>query len=147
MSRRSRPTRWDVKPLTLIPFVQPRRDVMMEMRPGGLSSGLTVHQPIPNEELEREQRQARDRQQEKEKARQIQAGTAEEPIYLPYVQELTPMMPMQLQHLADQTRMEPVDVLIQKSARPEPLLQVMFQQGGRGERRGRGGQFRGRRGG
>ncbi len=40
----------------LIPLIEPRRDVTMEMRPGGTVSGLTARQPIPNEEQERQQR-------------------------------------------------------------------------------------------
>ncbi len=86
--------------------------------------------------MEQEQRIVRDRQQEKEWGQRIQAGTAEEPIFLPHLQELTLMTPLQLQRIMDQTRTEPVGALIQKSARPEPLPQVMFQQGGQG---GRGG--------
>ncbi len=58
-------THWDVIPL--IPLVEPRRDVMREMRPGGAASGLTANQPIPNAELVRQQRDARDRQKEEER--------------------------------------------------------------------------------
>ncbi len=66
VSKRSRPTRWDVKPL--IP-IQPRRDVMKELRHGGSTSGLTSRRPHTNEELERQQRNNRDRQTERERSR------------------------------------------------------------------------------
>ncbi len=57
--KRTKPTRWDVKsPLILL--VETRRDVMKEMRPGGAVSGLTAHQPIPNAELQRQQRDVMD---------------------------------------------------------------------------------------
>ncbi len=122
---------------------------MMEMRPGGTPSGLTARQPIPNADLERRQRDVMDRQKEEDRKRQTPAGGEGESILLPFLQEPTPRTPVQPQRIVDQTRTEPVDVLIQKSARAEPLLQPMFQQRGRGESRGRGGrggQFQGRRG-
>ncbi len=93
-------------------------------------SGLTARQLIPNAELERQQRDVRDRQKEEDQKRQIPAGMAEEPILLPFLQELTPRMLTQPQRIVDQMHTEPVGVLIQKSARSEPPLQVMFQQGG-----------------
>ncbi len=117
VSKRSRPTWWDMKPLIPIPPIQPRRDVTKELRCGGSHT---------NEELERQQRNDRDRQMEKERSRWIQAGTAEQPIFLPHLQEPMPLAPLQLQCIMDQTHMETVDVLIQKSARPEPPP-VMFQ--------------------
>ncbi len=111
---------------------------MKEMRPGGLISGLTSHQPLKDEALEWKQRDERDHQKEKERSRQVQARTAEEPIFLPHLQEPTPMTPVQPQRITDQTRMKPVSELIQQSTRPEPPPQVMFQQGGRGgQQRGR----------
>ncbi len=63
-SKRSRPTRWDVKSSILL--VQPRRDVTKEMRPGGSTSGLTTCQPVHDPNVEREQTKARDRQRETE---------------------------------------------------------------------------------
>ncbi len=86
--------------------------------------------------MEREQRTVRDRQQGNERSRQIQAGMAKQPIFLPNLQEPTLMMPMQPQHIVDQTCTESMSTLIQKSARPEPQPQSMFQQEERG---GRGG--------
>ncbi len=64
-SKRSRPTRWDMK--SFIPVVQPRRDVMKELRAGGSNSGLTARQPVHDANVEREQTKARDRQREMEK--------------------------------------------------------------------------------
>ncbi len=113
-SRHSKPTRWDMRPL--IPLIQPRRDVTREMRPGGSASRLTAHQPIPNAEMDRQQRDIRDHQKEEEWRRQIPAGMAEQLIFLPFLLELTPMTPMQPQRIVDQTHTEPVDMLIQKSA-------------------------------
>ncbi len=46
-------------------------------------SRLTSRQPTINEDLEWEQRNDRDRQKEKERGRQIQAGMAKQPIFLP----------------------------------------------------------------
>ncbi len=45
----------------------------------------------------------------------MQAGTTEQPIFLPHLQE--PMLMMQLQppHIVDQVRTEPMEKLIQKS--------------------------------
>ncbi|MCP4549575.1 MAG: hypothetical protein GY835_24225, partial [bacterium] len=94
-----KPTHWDVRPFVAIPLIQPRRDVVKELRPGGPVSGLTARRPIQNEVIEREQRDDRDRQQENEWNWQIQAGMAEQPIFLPNLQEPTPMMPMQLQRI------------------------------------------------
>ncbi len=133
--RRGKPTRWDVKS-SLILLVEPRCDMTMEMRPGGAVSGLTARQPIPNEEQERQQRDDMDRQKEEERKRQIPAGTAEEPLLLPFLQEPALTTPMQPQCIVDRTRTEPVNVLIQKSARKEQAPQVMYQRGGRD---GRGG--------
>ncbi len=132
-SKHSRLTRWDVK--SFIPLIQPRRDVTKEMRLGGSTSGLTACQPVHDANVEREQTKARDRQRETEQKQQIQAGTVETLIFLPHLQELTPMTPMQPQRIVDQTRTEPVNVLIQRSARPEPQPQLMFEQGERGGRR------------
>ncbi len=102
---------------------------MREMRPRGAASGLTARQPILNAELERQQRDIRDRQKEEERKQQIPAGSAEELILLPFLQEPTPMTPKQPQRIMDQTCTEPVGMLIKKLARPEPPPQVMFQQG------------------
>ncbi len=73
-----------------------------------------------NEVQEQLQRAERDRCSEKERNRQIQARLAEEPIFLPHLQE--PMLVAQLQplRLVDQVRREPMDVLIQKTMQPEP---------------------------
>ncbi|MCP4545806.1 MAG: hypothetical protein GY835_04990, partial [bacterium] len=114
--RHGKPTRWDMK-TPLIPLIEPRPDVTMEMRPGGTVSGLTARQPITNEEQERQQRDDMDRQKEEERKRQIPAGTAEEPLLLPFLQEPAPTTPTQPQRIVDRTRTEPVNVLIQKSAR------------------------------
>ncbi len=50
----------------------------------------------------------------------MQAGTAEQPIFLPHLQE--PMLTMQLQPpcIMDQVHTEPMEKLIQKSKRLEP---------------------------
>ncbi len=66
-SKCSKPTHWDVRPL--IPLMQPRCDVTMEMRPGGSVSGLAAHQPILNAERERQQGDIRDHQKEEERRR------------------------------------------------------------------------------
>ncbi len=115
-----KPTHWDVRPFGNIPLIQPRRDMTKELRPGGPVSGLTTRRPIQNEAVEQEQRKLRDCEQEKERSQQIQGGTAEEPIFLPNLQEPTPMTPIQPQRIVDQTRTESMSTLIQKSARPEP---------------------------
>ncbi len=48
VSRRSRPTRWDVKALIPIPPILPRCDVMKELRSGGPTAGLTSRRPQTN---------------------------------------------------------------------------------------------------
>ncbi len=45
VSRCSRPTCWDVKPLIPIPPIQPRRDVMKELMHGGSTTRLTSRRP------------------------------------------------------------------------------------------------------
>ncbi len=61
-------------------------------------------------------RAERDRHSEKEQNRQIQAGMAEKPIFLPHLQEPTPVAQLQPPHIVDQVLREPVDVLIKKTA-------------------------------
>ncbi len=48
-SKHSQPSRWDVKPSIPIPMVQPRCDVMKELKVGGPSAGLTSRQPQVDE--------------------------------------------------------------------------------------------------
>ncbi len=115
-SKRSRPTRWDVKPSIPIPLVQPRCDMMKELKSGGLTAGLTCHQTQANEMQERQQRAERDCCSQGERNWQIQTGSAEEPIFLPHLQELTPVAQLQPLRLVDQVRREPMDVLIQRTA-------------------------------
>ncbi len=101
MRKCSRPTHWDVKPLIPIPLIQPRRDMTKELRCGGSTSGLTSRRPQTNEELERQQRNDRDHQMERERSRQIQAGTTEQPIFLPHLQEPMLLALSQPQRIVD----------------------------------------------
>ncbi len=88
---------------------------MKELKSGGLTAGLTCHQPQANEVQERLQRAERDHHSEKERNRQIQAGSAEEPIFLPHLQEPTPVAQLQPPRLVDQVCRELMDMLIQKT--------------------------------
>ncbi len=45
-------THWDMRPFMAIPLIQPRRDVMKELRLRGPVSGLTARQPIQDEAME-----------------------------------------------------------------------------------------------
>ncbi len=105
-SRHSRPTCWDVKPLIPIPMVQPRRDVTKELKSGGPTAELTCRQPQANEAQERLQRDERDCCSEKAQNWEIQAGTAEEPIFLPHLQEPTLVAQLQPPCLVDQVHRE-----------------------------------------
>ncbi len=66
MSKHSKLTHWDVKPMIPIPFIQPRRDVTKELRPGGSTSRLTSLQLTRNEQQEQSERGKRDHQAKKE---------------------------------------------------------------------------------
>ncbi len=74
----------------------------------------------------------------------MQAGTAEQPIFLPHLQEPTLTMQLQPPRIMDQVRTEPMEKLIQKSKRPE--LPPIMPPCGRGPQRMRGwaGRPRGR---
>ncbi len=66
VSKCSRPTHWDVKPLIPIPPIQPRRDVTKELKRGGPTTGLTSHRPRTDEVQEQLQRDNRDHRSEGE---------------------------------------------------------------------------------
>ncbi len=51
-SKRSRLSCWDIKPSIPIPLIQLRRDVMKELKMGGLTTGLTSQQPQVDETQE-----------------------------------------------------------------------------------------------
>ncbi len=73
---------------------------------------------------------------------------AEQPILLPHLQEPMLMAQMQSPRIVDQVRMEPMDVIIQKTAQPEPsptkLLPMLPQCRGQQRMRGWAGRPRGR---
>ncbi len=114
--KHSRPTCWDVKPLIPIPPIQPRRDVMKELKKGGWVTGLTSHRPHTDEAQERQQRDDRDCRTEGERSRQIPVGMAEQPIFLPHLQEPTLMAQLQPPCIVDQVRMQSMGMIIQKTA-------------------------------
>ncbi len=95
-SKWTRPSHWDVKPSIPIPLIQLRCDVMKELKVGGPSAGLTSHQLQVDEAQERLWRAERDRHSQGERNWQIQAGSAEELIFHPHLQEPTPVAPLQL---------------------------------------------------
>ncbi len=115
-SKHYRLTRWDVKPSIPIPLVQPRCNMMKELKIGGLTAGLTSRQPQVDEMQERLQRAERDRRSQGERNRQIQAGSAGEPIFHPHLQEPTAVAPLQPPCLVNEVCMELMDALIRRTA-------------------------------
>ncbi len=115
-SKRSQLSCWDIKPSIPIPLIQPRHDVIKELKIGGPTTGLTSRQPQVDETQERLQRAKRDRCSQGEWNRQIQSGSAEEPIFHPHLQEPMPVAPLQLPRVVNEVCTEQLDMLIQRTA-------------------------------
>ncbi len=113
--RCSRSTRWDVPPMIPIPLVEPRRDLTRELEKGRSAGGLVSRRPEMDPEQEQIQTAERDRHVQEEQGRQIWAGTAMQPVFLPHLQALIMMMQSQLPHIVDEVRTKPVDELLKKS--------------------------------
>ncbi len=86
----------------------------------GAGTGLTSRQPQVDPIQERVQIAERDRRVQQDQELQIKAGSADELIFHPQLQEPMPTMMIQLQQLVNEVCMTKLDTLIQRTAQPEP---------------------------
>ncbi len=118
----TRPSHWDVKPSLPILLIWPIRDVSRGLQSGGptTGTGFTSRQPQVDPQEERKQIAERDQRVQKEQELQITAGSVAEPISHLHLQEPVAPATIQPQRYMNEVRTTELDMLIQRTARPEP---------------------------
>ncbi len=126
--KRTQLTHWDVKPSLPILLIQPRQDVSKGLQVRGSGTGLTSRQPQVDPIQEQVQIAKRDRRVQRAQELQIKAGSAAEPIFHLHLQEPILTVMIQPQRLVNKVHMTKLDMLTQRTDRPEPLLAVPLRE-------------------